>query len=72
MKLEILECQEGVPCIKTDSPAGEGYTFVRKTHDGLYEFATGEGKRELFARRTSYAGWHLKRGAYVYEFCRSA
>jgi hypothetical protein len=40
---------------------------------GLHMFEN-EGKLELFARHqpgTGDAGWHLRRGSYVFEFCRS-
>ena len=46
------------------------YTYLGK-HDGLHMFADESGKRELFARRRDHAGWHLIRGAWVYEFVRS-
>ena len=47
------------------------YSYVGK-HAGLHMFADETGKRELFARRRDHAGWHLIRGAWVYEFVRSA
>lgn len=42
-------------------------------HNGLYAFVNPEtGTAELFARRTdAYAGWHLVRGSYFYEFVSS-
>ena len=70
MALQIWECQPGAFCRHTDEPLQEGYRFTGR-RNGLYEFATREGKRELFARRKAFAGWHLKRGAFVYEFCSS-
>jgi hypothetical protein len=39
--------------------------------DGLHAFEE-HGKRELFTKRKNVAGWHLRRGAWSYEFCRSA
>ena len=46
------------------------YRYVGET-GGLHEFTDGE-KRELFARRSSApASWHLRHGAYFYEFVRS-
>lgn len=41
---------------------------------GLHLFASEDGKLELFAKHkpgTGDAGWHIRRGAYVYEFCRT-
>ncbi len=66
MKLPIFECQPGLFCGHADD-----YQYI-KPQDGLHLFRTREGKLELFAKRkSSVAGWHLKRGSYVYEFCRS-
>lgn len=46
------------------------YRYVGEV-DGLHEFIDGD-KRELFVRRSSAPhGWHLRHGAYFYEFVRS-
>lgn len=66
----IYECQPGL----FDCPTSErdGYRFV-STSEGLYLFENAHGDRELFAKRgTAYAGWHLRRGRWFYEFVRSA
>lgn len=51
------------------------YRYVRyDKQTGLHLFDDGTGKLELFAKHKpgrGDAGWHLKRGAYVYEFCTS-
>jgi hypothetical protein len=67
-KLSIFECQPGKFCRPTEEE--EGYQFIGM-RDGLWLFETRQGKQELFGRCKSYAGWHLKRGQWCYEFCRS-
>jgi hypothetical protein len=70
MRLPILECQPGLYCRPTEDERGDGYRY-RGRQDTLYLFETRDGKRELFARRRSFAGWQLQRGAFVFEFVRS-
>lgn len=72
MKLDIFECQPGLFCRPTGATChDEPYIYEGPTADGLHCFSQG-GKRELFAKRKAGpAGWHLKRGAFTYEFCRS-
>jgi hypothetical protein len=65
--LPIWECQPGV--FRRPTEELDGYQYV-KPRDGLHEFVTRDGKRELFAKHKSVAGWHLKRGQWCYEFCR--
>ena len=72
MRYDIWECQPGLFCRWTGEPDQSGYRFAGKHSSGLYLFIDREGKRELFARRRhSVAGYHLKRGKSVYEFCNS-
>jgi hypothetical protein len=47
------------------------YSYVRQHPSGLHEFLNEDGKPEVFAKRRCVAGWHLKRGAWSYEFIRS-
>ena len=46
------------------------YKYAGKHPSGLHIFTDGD-KRELFAKRRSVAGWHLIRGNWAFEFCRS-
>lgn len=72
-KMDIFECQPGMFCRSTLDETQDGYRYMgRDKPSGLHLFQARNGKRELFAKRRSVAGWHLKRGMYVYEFCRSA
>lgn len=49
-----------------------GYTYVAY-QDGLHRFNNEDGKPELFSRtKQRPASWHLQRGAWCFEFCRSA
>lgn len=67
-KMAIFERQPGVFDRPTDEYTYRGFDAA----SGLHVFVTNDGKRELFARRKdSMAGWHLRRGAYNFEFCRS-
>jgi hypothetical protein len=72
MKLDIFECQPGIFCRPTGASCyADPYIYHGPTADGLHCFTQGT-KRELFAKRKAApAGWHLKRGAFTYEFCRS-
>jgi len=70
MEKSIFECQLGISCRPTDDSTQEGYSYIGK-REGLHLFKTREGKMELFARKLSCASWHLKRGAYNFEFVRS-
>jgi hypothetical protein len=63
MKPPITECQ-GL----NEWPSS--YVFVRREPVGEYIFKEPDGPEEVFARRKSVSGWHLRRGAYCYEFCR--
>ena len=73
MTVAIYECQNAM---NDGGPRRKewlsGYQYLGP-YDGLYAFVEPDtGKAELFARRTSPpSGWHLIRGAYFYEFCRS-
>lgn len=74
MQLSIFECQPGLFCRPTGAACYDApYTYAGFDRgSGLHKFTQG-GKLELFAKRKGgYAGWHLKRGAYCYEFVRSA
>lgn len=72
-KAIIYECLPGVPNCPSGSIStnDEAYEYVGLDKSGLHVFKQGD-KHELFAKRTTPpAGWHLKRGSYFYEFCRS-
>jgi hypothetical protein len=64
--MKIMEHQQGI------KPWPSNYVYVGFDRaSGLHEFAEHD-KAELFARRKSApAGWHLRRGAYTFEFVRS-
>ncbi len=74
MKQDIFECMPGLQYRPT-GVACYGEPFVYCGYDrvtGLHQFAQG-AQIGLFARRKSApASWHIKRGAYCFEFCRSA
>jgi hypothetical protein len=66
-QMAIFEKQQGMDS-KPSSYAYQGYD----RESGLHVFEE-DGKRELFARtKSGPAGWHLRRGAYCFEFVRSA
>ena len=68
-RLPIYEIQPG-----EFHRVAEGYKYEgihRGLHDGLHYFSH-LGERELFAKRKlPLPHWHLRRGAWNYEFCRS-
>lgn len=81
-KLQITEWQNGV-AESEKWPLGEGdpaFCYRGRVsdyryggmQDGLHVFIDSDGKRELFARRTSHSGWQLRRGKWVYEFVTDA
>jgi hypothetical protein len=68
---KLLKITEGQPGSHKPSP----YRYMGMIRGlGLHMFDDGNGKIELFAKRkpgSGDAGWHLRRGSYVYEFCSS-
>jgi hypothetical protein len=46
------------------------YFYCGETPDGLHLFTNNAGDRELFARRPSGAGWHLRHNRHSYEYVR--
>lgn len=71
LALDIFECQPLLfcrPTVDSDDPyTYGGYDKAR----GLHIFLQS-GKREYFSRtRRAPACWHLKRGAYCFEFVTS-
>jgi hypothetical protein len=63
MKLVITEHQG-------DRSWPSAYRFVRRGPHGGAVFQEDGGSLEFFAKRKDPpAGWHLRRGAYTYEFC---
>lgn len=66
MTLEIFEVLSGVQAKSSD------YKYDGRLSAGEHVFVFLEIKCEVFAKRkTAPSGWHLKRGGYYYEFCRS-
>ena len=74
MKRSIFECVPGISCRPTGQ-ANYGEPYVYEGFDrasGLHILSHG-GKRGLFSRtKNEPPSWHIKRGAYCFEFVRSA
>lgn len=73
MEQSIFECQPGIFCRPTGAACyDEPYSYVGLDRaSGMHIFEQG-GKRELFRRtRSAPCCWHIKRGAYCFEFIRS-
>jgi hypothetical protein len=69
-KLTVTEYQG---CTRLPGPSFYSYAGYNRRR-GLHAFWDGQGNLEFFAKHkpgNGDAGWHLRRGAYVYEFCTS-
>jgi len=68
---EVTAAGRKLPSLPVLEGFTEGYTYSGCA-GGLHVFTDSAGRRQLF-RRTMRAPacWHLKRGAYCFEFVRS-